>query len=206
MTTAVTGAMTTPRALRLDPSDNVVIAIDEIAAGAAPAGGVSARERIPRAIRWRQSRSKQARRSASSGRSSAFASRPIAAGEWVHEHNCAVKEFARDYHFGEDARRENDRPVDEQPTFQGFRRANGKVGTRNYLAILTSVNCSATVARLIAREVERSEILADYPNVDGVIALVHGTGCGIAAKGEGFDALMRTQWGYAANPEHRRRR
>ena len=62
------------------------------------------------------------------------------------------------------------------------------------------MNCSATVARLIAREVERSGILADYPNVDGVIALVHGTGCGIAAKGEGFDALMRTQWGYAANP------
>jgi altronate hydrolase len=62
------------------------------------------------------------------------------------------------------------------------------------------VNCSATVARLIAKEVERSEILADYPHVDGVIALVHGTGCGIAAKGDGFEALMRTQWGYAANP------
>src|SRR5208282_5375624 len=91
-------------------------------------------------------------------------------------------------------------PVENRPTFQGFRRPNGKVGTRNYLAILTSVNCSATVARLIAREIERSEVLADYPNVDGVIALVHGTGCGIAAKGEGFDALMRTQWGYAANP------
>ena len=118
----------------------------------------------------------------------------------MHEHNCAIKEFARDYHFGEDARRENILPVEEQPTFQGYRRANGKVGTRNYLAILTSVNCSATVARLIAKEVERSDLLADYPNVDGVIALVHGTGCGIAAKGEGFDALMRTQWGYAGNP------
>ena len=118
----------------------------------------------------------------------------------MHEHNCAVNEFARDYHFGEDTRLENILPVEEQPTFQGFRRANGKVGTRNYLAVLTSVNCSATVARLIAKEVERSEILADYPHVDGVIALVHGTGCGIAAKGEGFDALMRTQWGYAGNP------
>ena len=84
-----------------------------------------------------------------------FASKPIAAGEWVHEHNCAVKDFARDYHFGEDTRLENILPVEEQPTFQGFRRANGKVGTRNYLAVLTSVNCSATVARLIAKEVER---------------------------------------------------
>ena len=62
------------------------------------------------------------------------------------------------------------------------------------------MNCSATVARLIAREVERSDILDDYPNVDGVIALVHGTGCGMAAKGEGFETLKRTQWGYAGNP------
>ncbi len=129
-----------------------------------------------------------------------FASRPIAPGEWVHEHNCAVKEFARDYHFGEDARPELILALEDQPTFQGFRRPNGKIGTRNYLAILTSVNCSATTARLIAREVERSGMLADFPNVDGVIALVHGTGCGMASKGEGFEALMRTEWGYAANP------
>ena len=65
---------------------------------------------------------------------------------------------------------------------------------------MTSVNCSATVARLVAREVERSGMLADYPNVDGVIALVHGAGCGMASKGEGFDVLARTLWGYAANP------
>ena len=75
--------------------------------------------------------------------------------------------------------------MEEQPVFQGFRRQSGKVGTRNYLAILTSVNCSATVARLIAREVERSGVLADYPHVDGVIALVHGTGCGIASGARG---------------------
>ena len=193
--------MTTPRALRLDPSDNVIIAIDEIPAGAEPASGVQrSRARARRATRWRSSRSKTGAPIRKFGQIIGFASHPISPGEWVHEHNCAIKEFARDYHFGEDARLENIAPVEEQPTFQGFRRANGKVGTRNYLAILTSVNCSATVARLIAKEVERSDILADYPNVDGVIALVHGTGCGIAAKGEGFDALMRTQWGYAANP------
>jgi altronate hydrolase len=111
-----------------------------------------------------------------------------------------VKEFARDYHFGEDAHPEMMTAVENQPTFLGFRRPNGKVGTRNYLAILTSVNCSATTARLIGREVERSGLLAGYPNVDGVIPLVHGTGCGMASRGEGFEALMRTEWGYAANP------
>ena len=129
-----------------------------------------------------------------------FASRPIAPGEWVHEHNVAVHEFSRDYRFCEGARPEAILPLSQQATFEGYRRANGKAGTRNYLAILTSVNCSATVARLIAREVERSGMLDDYPNVDGVIALVHGTGCGMAANGEGFDNFKRTQWGYAGHP------
>ena len=62
------------------------------------------------------------------------------------------------------------------------------------------MNCSATVARIIAREAEKQGLLDEYPNVDGVIPLVHGTGCGMAAKGEGFEALKRTQWGYAGNP------
>jgi len=192
--------MTTPRALRLNASDNVVIAVDEFPAGVTVLPGVPARERIPRGHKMAAVPIQSEAPIRKFGQVIGFASRPIAPGEWVHEHNCAVREFARDYHFGEDARPESIAAVGDQPTFQGFRRANGKVGTRNYLAILTSVNCSATTARLIAREVERSEMLSDYPNVDGVIALVHGTGCGMASKGEGFEALMRTEWGYAANP------
>ena len=192
--------MTNPRALRLDPSDNVIIAIDEILASGEPAPDVKARERVPRGHKMAAGPVEEGAPIRKFGQIIGFASRPIAQGEWVHEHNCAVHDFARDYHFSEDARLETIAPVEKQPTFQGFRRANGKVGTRNYLAILTSVNCSATVARLIAKEAERSEMLADYPHIDGIIALVHGTGCGMAAKGEGFEALMRTQWGYAANP------
>ena len=193
-------SMTIPRALRLNALDNVIIAVDEIPAGATPVTGVAARDRIPRGHKMAAAPVETGAPIRKFGQIIGFASQAIAAGEWVHEHNCEVMVFERDYHFGEDARREAIAAVESQPTFQGFWRPNGKVGTRNYLAILTSVNCSATVARLIAREVERSGILADHPQVDGVIALVHGTGCGIAAKGEGFDALMRTQWGYAANP------
>ena len=74
-----------------------------------------------------------------------------------------------------------------------------KAGTRNYIGILTSVNCSASVARFMAEAVTRSGILADYPHVDGVVSFVHGTGCGLAAKGEGYEALERTQWGYAGH-------
>ncbi len=191
--------MTTPRALRLNALDNVIIAVDEIPAGAA-AEGVVARQRIPKGHKMAVAAVETGAAIRKFGQIIGFASQPIAAGEWVHEQNCEVKEFARDYHFGEDARPETIAAVENQPTFLGFRRPNGKVGTRNYLAILTSVNCSATTARLIAREVERSGLLSDYTNVDGVIPLVHGTGCGMASRGEGFETLMRTEWGYAANP------
>ena len=88
----------------------------------------------------------------------------------------------------------------EQATFQGYRRANGKVGTRNYIGILTSVNCSATVASFIAQEINRSGILADYPNIDGIVALTQDNGCVIDYSGAIFDILKRTSWGYATNP------
>ena len=83
----------------------------------------------------------------------------------------------------------------------GFRRANGSIGTRNYIAIVTSVNCSATAARRIADAFGPDELRA-YPNVDGVVAFVHGTGCGMAGDGEGFEALQRVMWGYARHPNH----
>jgi altronate hydrolase len=129
-----------------------------------------------------------------------FASKAIAPGEWVHEQNVVVHEFERDYRFAEDARKEDILPLHEQATFEGFRRANGSVGTRNYIAILTSVNCSATAARFMAEEINRSGILNDYPNIDGVIPLVQGGGCALDVKGEGYEILKRTQWGYATNP------
>ncbi len=129
-----------------------------------------------------------------------FATRAVAPGEHVHEQNCAMKDFARDYRFAEAARPEDLLPDAERATFQGFRRDNGRVGTRNYVGILTSVNCSASVARFIAQAAEREGLLADYPNVDGVVALVHGTGCGMAMSGEGYDLFKRVQWGYAGHP------
>ncbi len=191
--------MTIPRTLRLNTSDNVIVAVDEIPAGA-PAEGVNARERVPKGHKIAATAIAEGEPIRKFAQIIGFASRPILPGEWVHEHNCVMRAFARDYRFGEDARPETIAAIPDQPTFQGFRRASGRVGTRNYLAILTSVNCSATTARLIAREVERSGLLDDYPNVDGVIPLVHGTGCGMASEGEGFETFMRTEWGYAANP------
>jgi altronate hydrolase len=192
--------MNIPRALRLNAHDNVMVAVDEIRVGESPAGGPKASARVPKGHKLATTLIETGAPILKFGQIIGFASKPIGAGEWVHEHNVVMHEFSRDYHFSEGAKPEIILPLSQQATFQGYRRANGKAGTRNYLAILTSVNCSATVARLIAREFERSGRLDDYPNVDGVISLVHGTGCGMAAKGEGFDIFKRTQWGYAGNP------
>ena len=128
-----------------------------------------------------------------------YASADIAAGEHVHTHNVEFRNTDMDYEFATDLRPVT--PAKTQDTFMGYRRESGKVGTRNYIGILTSVNCSATAARMIASAFGPEE-LADYPNVDGVVAFVHGTGCGMAGQGEGFEALQRVMWGYARNPNH----
>ena len=92
-------------------------------------------------------------------------------------------------------------PAPAEPrTFLGYHRTDGGVGTRNYLGILTSVNCSGSVARFIAEGIEKAGWLDDFPNVDGVVPIVHGTGCGMSGKDEGYDTLFRTLAGYARNP------
>src|SRR5689334_860785 len=127
-----------------------------------------------------------------------FASRDIAPGEHVHLHNLAMGSFARDYAFGADVK--PTAYVDPPATFQGIVRRDGpnagKVATRNYIGILSTVNCSATVARGIAGHFTR-ERLAAFPNVDGVVALTHGSGCGMDTQGEGMQILRRTLGGYA---------
>ncbi len=188
-----------PRTIRLNASDNLVVAVDAIPEGAAIHGAV-ARARIPKGHKMAIAAIAQGEAVRKFGQTIGFAHGAIAAGDHIHTHNCDFKAFARDYHFAEDAKPYAPLPAAERATFQGYRRADGRAGTRNYIGILTSVNCSASVARFMAEAVMRSGILADYPNVDGVVSFVHGTGCGMASKGEGFDVLKRTQWGYATNP------
>jgi altronate hydrolase len=182
--------------LRLHPTDNVVVAVADLSPGDI-VDDVRITRRIPRGHKAAVRAIAKDTPALKFGQIIGFATQDIAPGDWVHEHNIAFQSVDRDYQFEVDAR---DPAPQGGTTFQGFHRANGRVGTRNYLGILTSVNCSATVARIIAREVERSGLLDDFPNVDGVIPLVHGHGCGMDAKGEGYEVLKRTQWGYAANP------
>jgi altronate hydrolase len=189
----------TPRTLRLNARDNLIVAIDAVAPGVT-AQGVTATARILRGHKMAAQRIAKGQPVLKFGQIIGFATEDIAPGAHIHTHNCSFAEFERDYAFAQDAREETLLPAEQRATFEGFRRANGKVGTRNYIGILTSVNCSASVARFMAEAVNRSGILAQYPNVDGVVSFVHGTGCGLAGKGEGYDALERTQWGYAGHP------
>jgi altronate hydrolase len=182
--------------LRLHPTDNVVVAVGDLSPGDI-VDDVKIIRRIPRGHKAAVRPIAKGAPALKFGQIIGFATQDIGPGDWVHEHNIAFQSVDRDYEFEVDAR--DPAPLADA-TFQGFRRANGRVGTRNYLGILPSVNCSATVARLIAREVEKRGLLDDYPEVDGVIPLVHGHGCGMDSKGEGYEVLKRTQWGYAANP------
>ncbi|WP_017924701.1 UxaA family hydrolase, partial [Burkholderia glumae] len=84
-------------------------------------------------------------------------------------------------------------------TFMGFVRPDGQVGTRNYIGVIASVNCSATVCHAIA-DAFRGPALDAFPEVDGVVAITHQGGCGLAATGDGIDLLRRTLAGYARNP------
>ncbi|WP_407048805.1 UxaA family hydrolase [Methyloraptor flagellatus] len=190
----------TPRTVRLSAADNVVVAVDPIEAGQVSDAGVAAKARVPRGHKIATVGIAEGAPIVKFGQIIGFATQPIAPGDHVHSHNLAFQSFERDYAFTEDARDDTILPVELQATFQGFRRPNGKAGTRNYVAILSSVNCSASVARFMAEAINRSGVLADHPSIDGVIPFVHGTGCGMASSGEGFEMLKRTQWGYASNP------
>ena len=185
--------------IRLNPLDDVLIARQPLPEGLELEAGIRVLAPIPaghkvaaRAIAAGQPLRRY-------GQIIGFASKAIAAGEHVHVHNLAMGDFARDYAFGVDAKGVQAPSGD---TFMGIVRADGRVATRNYIGILTSVNCSATVARAIADHFRRDihpEALAAYPNVDGVVALTHGVGCAVDPGGEALAMLQRTLGGYAVH-------
>ena len=191
--------MPQPRSLRLDPKDNVATAIDQIEAGNV-SSGVTARARVPKGHKMALVAIPEGSPVRKFGQIIGFAKSAIVPGDWVHEHNTGMGELTHDYAFAQEAKDEPVLPVGQRATFEGYRRTNGKVGTRNYVGVLTSVNCSTTVAGFIVKEIERSGILNDYPNIDGIIALKQANGCVIDYRGVIFDTLKKTTWGYATNP------
>ena len=186
--------------IRLHPADNVVVARVDVGIGTAvPGEGFVSRSQVGAGH-------KIAARAIRSGEPVlkynvciGFAARDIAAGSHVHGHNLDFREFDRDPAHGRDYVPTVLLPEAERARFDGYVRADGAVGTRNYVGILSTVNCSATVVHQVAAAFTPG-VLAAYPNVDGVVALSHGLGCGMEMSGEPMDLLRRTLGGYARHP------
>ncbi|HEX7646540.1 MAG TPA: altronate dehydratase family protein [Noviherbaspirillum sp.] len=188
--------------IRLHASDNIVIARTQLVSGTRlPDEGVTVSGLVPAGHKVATAHIDAGEAVRRYGQVIGFATRAIGPGQHVHVHNMTMGEFDRAHEFCVDAR--PTAHVDVPATFDGIVRADGRVATRNYIGVLTSVNCSATAARAIAdyfRRDLRPEALAAYPNVDGVIALTHGIGCGVDDEGEALAILRRTLAGYARHP------
>ncbi|MBN8873439.1 MAG: altronate dehydratase [Rhodospirillales bacterium] len=188
--------------IRLHPDDSVVIARATLLPGTSVGDNVATTERIPAGHKVAVRAIAPGEAIRRYGQIIGFASKPISPGQHVHVQNCEMGDFAKDYAYGVDAR-----PTDffaTPATFQGIRRPDGRVATRNYIGILTSVNCSAHVAGMVADLFRRNPFsghdpLAAFPNVDGVVALTHKTGCGMT-QDEPLRLLRRTLAGYARHP------
>jgi altronate hydrolase len=189
-----------PSVLLLNPTDNVCIATRDLAAGTqidTPGARVELRQNVRMGHKIAVAAISAGERIRRYGQTIGFATEPISLGDWVHSHNVTAGEFDRDY-----------RPCSEIPaapapiagrTFQGFRRADARVGTRNYIAVISTVNCSATVSKYVARRFDPA-LLAKYPNVDGILPLVHQTGCGLQYGGDHHQLLARVLGGMARHP------
>ena len=189
----------TSKAIRLHPADNVVIALADLPQGAVPdALGFALPGPVPRGHKMAAQDLTKGQNVIRYGQIIGIASTEIKAGDHIHSHNLGMGGHDLDYAFASE-RKPQPKP-EAGRTFLGYHRQDGQVGTRNYLGVLTSVNCSGSVARFIAEAAEKDGFLDAFPNVDGVVPIVHGTGCGMSGKDEGYETLYRTLQGYARNP------
>ncbi|MFT3822194.1 MAG: altronate dehydratase family protein [Rubrivivax sp.] len=191
--------MSAGAAIRIHPDDNVVIARRQLVGGTVIAEeGITVAGLVPAGHKIASCAIACGQPVRRYGQIIGHATAGIAPGQHVHTHNLAFSDFARAHEPGAAAR--PTAYVEPPASFMGILRPDGRVATRNYIGVLTSVNCSATAARAIAdhfRRDIRPEALAGYPNVDGVVALTHGMGCATAGDGEELRVLRRTLGGYA---------
>lgn len=189
-----------PDVLHLHPADNVCIAVRNLELGEKVAvDGQSVK--VTGAVRMGHKVALQKIGKGEPitryGQTIGFASQAIEPGDWVHVHNTAAPAFERHYEYADSI------PPDPTPitgrTFQGYRRPDGRAGTRNYIAIVSNVNCSASVSKYLAARFDK-ELLKKFPNVDGVLPLVHKGGCGMQFGGEDHEQLNRTLANFARHP------
>jgi len=187
--------------IRLGARDSVAVARSDIAANQPLGdGSLRANQAIPRGHKVAVVDIPVGGVALKYGQPIGIASSAIRAGDHVHLHNLAMRESSASHEFCSNYRPVPAIPPSERRHFLGYSRPSGRAGTRNYIAIISSVNCSATVSKNIADHFNRMGGLKSRPNVDGVIALTQGGGCGINNRGQGYRILTRTLQGYARNP------
>ena len=194
-------SQTLPLTIRMHESDNVVIAnVDVLADFEIVAEGLTTRDNVNAGHKIATTTITAGQPVRRYGQVIGFASQNLEPGDHVHSHNLEFGDFDRDYAFGAETREVEMVADGERATFEGYARADGRVGTRNYLGVISTSNCSATASRYIA-EAFRGEALAAWPNVDGVVVLNHSTGgCGLVPVGEAKAMFYRTFSGYARQP------
>jgi altronate hydrolase len=196
----MTATITASPLIRLHAHDNVLIARQPVALGQDVAEhGLRVRAQVPAGHKIAAAAIAQGAPVRKYDTVIGFALHDIAPGEHVHTHNLRFEEFDRDPQFCADVQPVDFLPLAQQASFMGIVRADGRIATRNYIGIISSVNCSATASRRIA-DWFTPQRLAAYPNVDGVVAFTHNTGCGMSTPSLNFDVFRRTLAGYARHP------
>lgn len=196
----MTSSLPTLPAIQLSADDNVAVARHSIEAGAQitlAGASLTVLDAIPSGHKVALQAIAAGAIVRKYGQPIGVATVDIAVGEHVHVHNVGMVSSAGD--LAASATLLAPPAADNSLRFQGFVRQDGRVATRNYLGVISSVNCSATVCRHIA-DAFRGDALAGFPNVDGVVAITHGSGCGMGGNGEGLELLQRTLRGYANHP------
>ena len=185
--------------IRLHSDDNVVIAVKEINTGdKIPSENITSLHKISAGHKVATRFIKKGEPLHKYNTVIGFAGMDIEPGSLVHNHNVIFRDIDRDYAYASEYRPTEFVPEKERATFQGIVREDGRVATRNYIGICSTVNCSATVVRKIA-DWFTPEKLVDYPNVDGVVAFSHPLGCGCEMTGDAMDQLRRTIAGFATH-------
>ena len=190
--------MPSSKILRLQETDNVAVALARIPSGEAlPVGGISAATSIPSGHKVALAAIAEGDEITKYGQIIGFASADIAAGEHVHVHNVEMRDFDRDPAVG--SKTSSMDMVDKVPEFMGYRRPSGRIGTRNYVGVVSTVNCLATAVQHIARGLD-ARVSAEFPNIDGVVPITHSQGCGSAIDGDGDKNLQRVLGGFCRHP------
>jgi galactarate dehydratase len=185
----------------LNPLDDVGVARQKISKGEATGyNDLVAKDLVGRGHKMALKPIKAGQEVHKFGQVIGVATADIEPGQHIHLHNLQMVPSEHDYQMGSNTRDERLLPVAQRRTFMGYDRGAGNVGTRNYIGIISSVNCSATVSRYIAEHFNRNGGLDGFDNIDGVVALTHGGGCALNTKSEGYRILTRTINGFARHP------